>query len=118
MGICSKFGDKPYNLKARIIQIFTQTVKKTSTCRLECIYGSILGILSIFGPEDALNKMLSNSLYRRLLFEITSLDLWKKNEVKHFALLSLLSVLASIISHIYECQNTLIRKNKGLISRI
>merc|ERR1712113_178069 len=45
-------------------------------------------------------------------------DLWKKNEVKHFALLSLLSVLASTISHIYECQNTLIRKNKGLISTI
>merc|ERR1712187_452707 len=116
--ICLKFGNKPYNLKARIIQIFVQTVKKTSKCRLEPVYGSILGIFSICGPEAALNKMLSNSLYRRLLFETTYLDLWKKNEVKYFALLSLLSVLASIISYIYECQNTLIRKNKGLISTI
>jgi len=84
-------------------------------CRLESIYGSILGIFSICGPEDAFNKVLSNSLYRRLLFEITSLDLWKKNEVKHFTLLSLLSILASIISHIPECQKILIRKNNRII---
>merc|ERR1711920_780715 len=87
-------------------------------CRLESVYGSILGIFSICGPEAALNKMLSNSLYRRLLFETIYLSLWKKNEVKHFALLSLLSVLTSIISHIFECQNILIRKNKGLINII
>merc|ERR1712113_1352915 len=116
--ICLKFGNKPYNLKARIIQIFVQTVKEASKCRLESVYGSILGIFSICGPETALNKMLSNFLYRRLFFETTYLDLWKKNEVKHFALLSLLSVQASIISHTFECQNLLIRKNKGLINTI
>merc|ERR1712216_1057331 len=79
---------------------------KTLTFSLETLYGSILGIDRVGGPEPIRKLLMSNVLFKRILCEIQDQNRIR-NPTSYYSLLCCLITLAQVVSRLSEGQEEL-----------